>query len=136
MNATHYKRIAACLLSLLTVVAGVFLVIRALSDSIHLYVTPMQLLDEAHLDSQILRLGGMVDVGTYQRLADGLSVSFNVSDDRGSVQVLYTGVLPALFREGQAIVAVGRWNKKQFVASELLAKHDEYYRPKELGRAD
>jgi cytochrome c-type biogenesis protein CcmE len=78
----------------------------------------------------------MVVDGSLSRLADGLTVRFEVTDTAASVPIVYTGILPDLFREGQGIVAIGRLTDDgTFVAEEVLAKHDETYMPPEVGDA-
>jgi cytochrome c-type biogenesis protein CcmE len=79
------------------------------------------------------RLGGMVVKGSVERPGDGMTVHFKLTDFANTVPVQYTGILPDLFREGQGIVANGKLNSKgEFVADEVLAKHDENYMPPEL----
>ena len=81
---------------------------------------------------QQIRLGGLVEDGTVKR-GDGTTVSFAVTDKQKSVKVVYTGLLPDLFREGQGIIAEGAFGPDGvFVAKEVLAKHDENYMPREV----
>lgn len=82
------------------------------------------------------RLGGLVADGSVQRVGDGLTVDFTVTDGAASVPVRYTGLLPDLFREGQGVVALGRLDADgRFAAEEVLAKHDENYMPPEVAEA-
>jgi len=81
------------------------------------------------------RLGGLVEEGSLQREDDGLTVHFKVTDGAESIAVVYTGILPDLFREGQGVVAQGRLAEGSFAASEVLAKHDENYMPPEVADA-
>jgi cytochrome c-type biogenesis protein CcmE len=82
---------------------------------------------------QRVRIGGLVETGSVVK--DGQNVSFSVTDMNNSLKVKYTGLLPDLFREGQGIVAEGKMDQGVFVASEVLAKHDENYMPKEVADA-
>ena len=76
------------------------------------------------------RIGGMVETGSVKRQDDGLTVRFNVTDTAHTVAVVYTGILPDLFKEGKGVVAQGRLGQDGvFEASEVLAKHDENYMP-------
>ena len=84
---------------------------------------------------QRIRLGGLVEDGTVQR-GDGARVSFAVTDKEKSVKVVYTGLLPDLFREGQGIITEGAFGPDGvFVADSVLAKHDENYMPKEVAES-
>src|SRR5690606_18799495 len=78
------------------------------------------------------RLGGMVEKGSFERPAGSMEASFRVTDGDAQLPVRYTGILPDLFREGQAVVATGRMEGGVFVAENVLAKHDETYMPKEV----
>jgi cytochrome c-type biogenesis protein CcmE len=78
-------------------------------------------------------MGGMVVAGTVKRPGDGLTVQFDLTDNEQNVTVKFAGILPDLFREGQGIIANGKLNQSgEFVAEEVLAKHDETYMPPEL----
>jgi cytochrome c-type biogenesis protein CcmE len=80
-----------------------------------------------------LRIGGLVETGSVARDADGATVHFRVTDTAKTVAVVYKGILPDLFREGQGVVAEGTMSQDGvFVAAEVLAKHDEKYMPKEV----
>jgi cytochrome c-type biogenesis protein CcmE len=78
------------------------------------------------------RRGGMVKAGSIQRSKDSLRVTFTVVDADGAMPVEYTGILPDLFRDNQSVIATGHMYSAHFVATEVLAKHDETYMPKEL----
>jgi len=81
------------------------------------------------------RLGGLVEMGSLQREDDGLTVHFKVTDNAETVAVTFTGILPDLFREGQGVIAQGKLTNGNFIASEVLAKHDETYMPPEVAEA-
>jgi len=99
-------------------------------DAIAFFKSPSELVAENWRPDQLLRVGGMVVEGTST--ADGATQRFDVTDGENSVSVAFTGVLPDLFREGQGIVAQGYWRGDVFEATEVLAKHDENYTPREL----
>jgi len=80
-----------------------------------------------------MRLGGMVEQHSLQRDPDGVTVRFIVTDGKARLPVTYRGITPDLFREGSGVVAEGQLQSGQFVASTILAKHDERYMPPELG---
>ena len=95
------------------------------------FQTPSELIKKPTSDSQVYRLGGMVAVDTVSKNDDNLKVIFRVTDFKNSVEVRYEGILPDLFREGQGVVVIGRYQEKGiFEADTVLAKHDEKYMPK------
>ncbi|MEO1494335.1 MAG: cytochrome c maturation protein CcmE [Pseudomonadota bacterium] len=102
-------------------------------DAIAFFKSPTELVEGAYRPDQLLRVGGLVvDGSTGQQ---GATHVFEVTDGNGTVKVAFKGVLPDLFREGQGIVAEGYWREGSFVATEVLAKHDENYMPKEVADA-
>ena len=112
--------------------AAVLLVMFALRDEIVFFYSPTDILTENKARSgERFRLGGLVEVGTLMRGASE-TVSFNVTDGGASIPVRFTGVLPDLFAEGQGMIGTGRMEGGIFVASEILAKHDENYMPREV----
>ena len=109
------------------------LVLTAFSDNLVFFVSPSDLATKA-APGRTLRLGGLVEQGSVQRTQAG--ASFRVTDGAKSVAVTYAGILPDLFREGQGVVTLGTLNPDgTFKASEVLAKHDETYMPKEVADA-
>ena len=115
---------------------AVGLMLVALKENINLFYTPQQIADGEAPKHKTLRAGGMVVEGSVTRAEDDLTVQFNVTDGKAEVTIQYTGILPDLFREGQGIVALGQLNDQNiFVASEVLAKHDENYMPPEVADA-
>ena len=112
------------------------LVLLAFNDNLVFFVSPSDLA-KAGMSDRIVRLGGLVEQGSVVRESGGTTAtSFRVTDGAKSVKVTYNGILPDLFREGQGIVTLGRLNPNgTFVASEVLAKHDETYMPKEVADA-
>jgi cytochrome c-type biogenesis protein CcmE len=109
------------------------LAITALQSNISYFFSPSQVLADEAPGDRVFRLGGLVEEGTIDRGADGLTVAFSVTDNAERVQVSYTGILPDLFGEGQGVVARGRLGPDGvFYAEEVLAKHDESYMPPEV----
>ncbi|HEY5802593.1 MAG TPA: cytochrome c maturation protein CcmE [Lysobacter sp.] len=118
----------------LVVAAGIAatLVATALQRNIAYLYTPSEVLRGEAGDHARFRLGGMVAANSFTRAPGSLEVHFKVSDGDALMPVVYTGILPDLFREKQAVVATGRMRDGTFVAEQILAKHDETYMPKEV----
>lgn len=113
--------------------AATLLVLFAIEDSIVFFRSPTEVVEEGFPADRAFRVGGLVEEGTLERLEGGDSVRFRVTDLVNAVTVTYTGILPALFREGQGIIAEGKLGPDGvFVASDILAKHDETYMPAEV----
>lgn len=111
------------------------LVLNAFSSSIVFFMAPSQVLRSPPTPDRTIRLGGMVVAGSLRRSVEGRVPvnSFQVTDGQAAIDVRYEGILPDLFREGQSVVALGTYRKgAPFIASEVLAKHDETYMPKEV----
>jgi cytochrome c-type biogenesis protein CcmE len=118
----------------LVLAAAAGLTLTGLRDSVVFFVTPSDLAEKA-ASGQRVRLGGLVVDGTLRREANGAN-TFAVSDGAEQVNVVYTGLLPDLFGEGQGVVAEGAWRPGEaFVADRVLAKHDETYMPAEVAEA-
>jgi cytochrome c-type biogenesis protein CcmE len=116
---------------LLAVAAG--LVLYAMNDTLVFFYSPSELLAKQVPPGRTLRIGGLVETGSVARDVDGTTVHFRVTDTAKTVAVVYKGILPDLFREGQGVVAEGTMRPDGvFVAAEVLAKHDEKYMPKEV----
>jgi cytochrome c-type biogenesis protein CcmE len=114
------------------------LVLLAFRDSLVFFEAPSDLAAGSYQPGRTIRLGGLVEHASLHRVtANGLpAVRFRVSDGAASVEVTYVGVLPDLFREGQSMVAIGAMRADgTFAASEVLAKHDETYMPKDVADA-
>lgn len=110
-----------------TVVA---LVLYSLKQNINLYLIPSQLAETQLKPNQLIRVGGLVVKGSVRHEAHSLKTSFVLTDNKKNIPVIYEGILPSLFREGQGIIAEGRLNASEtLIATEVLAKHDESYRP-------
>ena len=116
---------------LLSLGAIIFFILKALEDNIDLYLTPTEVKESKIQDLENFKLGGMVKEDSLQMLED-LNVSFIVTDFENEIIVIYSGVLPNLFKENSGVVASGFLSKNQFIAYEILAKHDENYMPIKL----
>ncbi|MDE0538616.1 MAG: cytochrome c maturation protein CcmE [Rhodospirillales bacterium] len=119
----------------LAVAAAAALVLTAFEGNIVFFHSPSELSERNFSPTQRLRIGGLVEAGSVAKAADGVSVSFTVTDTAKSMPVTFEGILPDLFREGQGIVAEGHLHEGVFVATEVLAKHDETYMPPEVAEA-
>ncbi len=121
----------ASALAVIGVAAG--LALFAFRDGVVFFVTPSELAEKtANLSPQArMRIGGLVQPGSVQK-ADERHVSFAITDNQTDVKVIYTGLLPDLFREGQGVVAEGQLINGVFRADSVLAKHDEKYMPREV----
>jgi cytochrome c-type biogenesis protein CcmE len=114
---------------------AVVLVLRAFNDNMVFFYTPSQVAGDAVPHGKPFRIGGLVVDGSLVR-DQGLNVTFRVTDTTRTVVVVYTGLLPDLFREGKGVVALGTMGRDgAFHASEILAKHDENYMPPEAAAA-
>jgi len=136
MKPHRQKRLLAIIGGVFAVAIAVGLVLYASEQKMNLFYTPTEIAEgKAPLD-KIIRIGGLVKMGTVENVdrADSvLETRFVVTDNAKDIQVSYDRVLPDLFREGQGIVALGRVNNEGlFVASEVLAKHDEEYKAPEV----
>jgi cytochrome c-type biogenesis protein CcmE len=130
------KRIALILGGLATLSIATALVANALNSSIAFFYTPTQVAAEEAPKNKAFRIGGMVKEGSIRREGDDLTVQFIVTDTAKEVPVAYKGILPDLFKEGKGAVVQGRIEGDgRFVATEVLAKHDENYMPPEAQHA-
>jgi cytochrome c-type biogenesis protein CcmE len=121
-------------LAALGVVAA--LVLSAFQENLVFFFTPSQVASQEAPQGRTFRIGGMVEMGSVKRQADGVTVRFTVTDTAKAVPVSYRGPLPDLFREGKGVVAQGRLGPDGvFEAREVLAKHDENYMPPEAAEA-
>ena len=129
-----HQRLVLIAIAAVAVLAAVLLAMWGLKDRAAYFYTAAEVAaGKAEVDKPI-RLGGMVEEGSIERLPDGVTIRFRVGDADGSVPVVYRGIVPDLFREGSGAVAEGRLSPDgTFVADNILAKHDERYMPPELG---
>jgi cytochrome c-type biogenesis protein CcmE len=130
----RHKRIALIVGGLAALGVAAAFVLNALDSNIAFFITPSEVAAGKAPLGKTFRIGGMVKEGSLQR--DNLTVSFVITDTARDVKVIYTGILPDLFKEGKGAVAQGRMNPDgTFTATEVLAKHDENYMPPEAGHA-
>jgi len=121
---------------LVGVAIAALLALRAFQGNLLYFFSPSQVLAGEAPAEQNIRVGGLVVDGSLERLREGLTIRFEVTDTQASIPIQYTGILPDLFREGQGIVALGRLRPDGvFAAEEVLAKHDENYMPPEVAEA-
>ena len=112
------------------------LVLDAFQSNLVFFFSPSQVMANEAPKGKTFRIGGMVEAGSLKRQDDGLTVRFRVTDTAHTVPVVYTGILPDLFKEGKGVVAQGRLGRDGvFEASEVLAKHDENYMPPQAAHA-
>lgn len=136
MTPTRKRRLAAVVFVLLGVSTAVGMLVYALSDNALFFYTPSKMAEEQVVSGTRFRLGGMVQPGSVQRSSKDLEVSFVVTDNDATQLVVYEGILPDLFREGQGVIASGVLREDgKFEAHEVLAKHDENYMPPEVAEA-
>ncbi|MEA3061435.1 MAG: cytochrome c-type biosis protein CcmE [Sphingomonadales bacterium] len=128
------QRLTLLLLAAAAVLGAVLLAMSALKDRAAYFYTPGDLARQGTLPTGAVRIGGMVQKGSIRRASDGVTIAFVVTDETPNrLQVRYRGIVPDLFKEGSGVVAEGRFARGGlFVADEILAKHDENYRPPEL----
>ncbi|HEV2321404.1 MAG TPA: cytochrome c maturation protein CcmE [Gammaproteobacteria bacterium] len=132
----RYRRLTAVVLVLIGVAVAAALALKAFNKNILYYYTPSQVAAGAAKPGQAFRMGGLVAMGSVQRAPGSMTVRFTLTDMQHSVPIVYTGILPDLFREGQGIVVHGALTPAgQFTADEVLAKHDEKYMPPEVAAA-
>ncbi len=132
MNPVRRRRLLFLMLLLLAAGATTALVAMALQRNVAYLYTPVEVLRGDAGERARFRLGGMVEKASFHRVDGSLEVRFRVTDGDAQLPVSFTGMLPDLFREGQAVVATGRMEGGLFVAENVLAKHDETYMPKEV----
>ena len=125
------RRIQVIALTVVALVVATGLIGYAMRDGINFFRSPSQVVAEPPAASEVFRIGGLVEEGSIVR-GQGETVRFSVTDGGASVAVSYTGVLPDLFSENEGMVGTGRYVNGVFEASEILAKHDETYMPKEV----
>jgi len=112
------------------------LVLNAFRSNLVFFFSPTQVMANEAPRGKAFRIGGLVETGSLKRADDGLTVHFRVTDTAQTIPVVYTGILPDLFKEGKGVVAQGRLgNDGVFAATEVLAKHDENYMPPDAAHA-
>ncbi len=125
------RRIQIIVLSFVALAVSTVLIGYAMRDGINYFRSPSDLVESPPAPGEIFRLGGLVQEGSLRRKSDG-EIIFRVTDGGATTEVTFNGVLPDLFAENQGMIAMGSFIGEVFVASEILAKHDETYMPKEV----
>jgi len=127
------QRLGMLALGLAALGAATALVLSAFNDNLVFFYSPSELKAKAVAADRRVRIGGLVEAHSLSRSADGRSVWFRITDGEHDIGVVYQGLLPDLFREGQGAVAEGKLRSDGvFTASSVLAKHDENYMPREV----
>ena len=134
MTSRKKKRLAILVVALAALGGATAMVLAAFRDNLVFFFSPSDLAARPALADGRIRIGGLVENQSVAH-EDGRRVTFRVTDGKTDVNVVYDGVLPDLFREGQGVVAEGRIKDGVFVASTILAKHDEKYMPPEVAKA-
>ena len=136
MNVIHKKRLYLLLFFTFIILLAVSLMLFAIRKNLNVFLTPHQVNSALITSQNHFRLGGLVKPHSLTHDPKGLSVSFIITDFQREINVHYTGILPDLFREGKGVIALGRLNAQgEFIADEVLAKHDENYMPKNVALA-
>jgi cytochrome c-type biogenesis protein CcmE len=136
MNPIRKKRLTLIGLMVTGIAVATWLALNAFDENLMFFFSPSEVVEGKAPSAHPFRIGGLVATDSVTRKPDGLTTSFIVTDNAKSVTVEYTGILPDLVREGQGIVAMGQLNLAGvFIASEVLAKHDENYMPPEVAES-
>jgi len=135
MNPIRKQRLYALIAILIGSLLATWLVVSALSENMNLFYSPTEI-KEANLDQgTLIRAGGMVKAGSIIKSKDSLDVSFTVTDYQNDLLIKYEGILPDLFAENAGVVVRGNLTPEgDFLAIEVLAKHDENYMPPEVAK--
>lgn len=125
------RRIQLIVFAFVLLAGSAALIGYAFQDGINFFRSPSQVVSDPPRRNEVFRIGGLVEKGTLVR-GQSETITFKVTDTNKSVPVSYKGVLPDLFAEGAGMVGTGSMEGDTFVATEILAKHDETYMPKEV----
>ncbi|MGR3462301.1 MAG: cytochrome c maturation protein CcmE [Roseovarius sp.] len=128
------RRVQVVAIAALALIAATALIGYGMRDGINFFRSPSEVVAKPPAPSEVFRIGGLVEEGSLKR-GEGKTVRFAVTDGGASVPVTFTGILPDLFAENQGMVGTGSLRDGVFEASEILAKHDEDYMPKEVVNA-
>jgi cytochrome c-type biogenesis protein CcmE len=127
-----HQRLVLVMLALAALIGAGLLAAWALSRQASYFYIPSDLVSHPPEQGRAVRLGGMVEKGSLKTMPDGVTIHFTVTDGKAEVPVRFSGITPDLFVEGSGVVAEGRMEGRNFVADNLLAKHDEKYVPREM----
>ena len=130
-NLKKQRRIQVIFITFISLALATALIGYAMRDGINFFRSPSEVLQQPPSKNETFRIGGLVKDGSLVR-GSGTVIYFIVTDGNKSVPVEYSGILPDLFAEGQGMIATGNYIGGKFIASEILAKHDENYMPKEV----
>lgn len=131
----RHKKLAIITVSLAALGLAVTLILDAFQSNLVFFFSPTQVAANEAPRDRSFRIGGLVEVGSVKRQNDGVTVHFTVTDTAKVIPVVYTGILPDLFKEGKGVVAQGKLSRDGiFRADEVLAKHDENYMPPEVAQ--
>lgn len=125
------RRIQVIVLLVVALGVSTALIGTAMKDGINFFRSPSQVAEEPPAPNEVFRIGGLVEKGTLVR-GQGDTVMFNVTDGGASIPVTFAGILPDLFKENEGMIGTGSYVDGVFEASDILAKHDETYMPKEV----
>ncbi|MGR3794924.1 cytochrome c maturation protein CcmE [Vannielia sp. SX4] len=125
------RRVQVLMVAALALTLSAGLIGYGFRDGINFFRSPSQVMESPPAPNEVFRIGGLVEEGTIVR-GEGETVRFSVTDGGATVPVEFTGILPDLFAEGQGMVGTGSYDGQVFKATEILAKHDETYMPKEV----
>jgi cytochrome c-type biogenesis protein CcmE len=126
------QRLFLGLAAVAAIVGSGFLAMSAIGEKASFFYSPADIAKDGVPQGQAIRLGGMVSGGSIKKAADGVTIDFLVHDGPATVPVRFRGIPPDLFKENSGVVAEGRFEGATFVATNLLAKHDERYMPPQM----
>ncbi len=137
INNKKFKRFGFIIIIFCSIGLAVFFVLKALEEKIIFFYTPTKLQEKKNDNLGYIRVGGLVKEKSIHYSEEGLQISFMITDNQNSVNIIFEGILPDLFREKQGVVVEGNYDKNDniFVAKKVLAKHDENYMPPEIQKA-
>lgn len=127
-----HQRLIIVIVSILLIAAAVAIILRNFNDNLLFFYTPSQFFEKNIANDMVVRVGGLVEDGSVNKIPEQLITEFVITDYEQSMKIRYKGVVPGLFREGQGMIAKGSYDGNYFDANELLAKHDENYMPHEI----
>src|SRR5687768_15865886 len=132
----RHKRLAIIVIGVAGIVTAGLFILNAFRSNLVYFFSPTEIAQGKAPAGELFRLGGMVEKNSVRKSSDGRKVNFVITDFNESIPVYYEGILPDLFREGQGVVVQGKLGaEKNFIAREVLAKHDEKYMPPEAAKA-
>ena len=133
---SRHKKLLVIVLALAGIGIAAALILNAFQSNLVFFFSPTEVSEGKAPSDRAFRIGGLVEEGSLKREATGLTMSFVVTDTAKTIPVTYTGILPDLFKEGKGVVAEGKLGADGvFVATQVLAKHDENYMPPEAAQA-